>query len=143
MKKSLIFLQFDLSLQVILLFINTILLIGFYYMWLYLMFFQLLLGSYQFLMSATPHTLLHLKNPSLIPAERSVIQYRFLHYGISVLVLIGFVIGVNGGFDSLIQSSQALHWGLFITGFFVIPQVLAYFYFWITWKHYNVLKQAH
>jgi hypothetical protein len=106
------------------------------------LYWQFLLGFYQFVLSAIPNLIWLLFRKDIHAAEQQVIHYRRLHFGVSVLVLSGFVVGANGGYDWLVSSGQVINWIFFIGGIFVIPQSLAYLYIWITWRHGKVLKQT-
>jgi hypothetical protein len=145
MKRHLSFIEFGLPIQFFIVGINTVLLIPFLYFFLsspddiplfFLVCVHFLLGFYQFVLSAIPNMIWLATRKDIDPSENHIIFYRVIHFSVSVLILLGFVEKTDGGFGLFVNIQE-----FFLGVGFVITQILAYFYAWITWKHCKILKQ--
>lgn len=129
------FTRLDFYMQSVMVSINTILLLGLvgfallrseiaFTFGIFLLYGQVLIGFYQVLASAVPH-LFHTRDLN-----------RYIHIGASV-VCVGLIFFSLEAFENSFSGNPIMEWlarwGL-VMGF---PQVLLYFYYWITWKTYK------
>lgn len=132
MNKSNIFmwLWIDLMIQSFFVFLNLICLMSIVLIEaiiIYCFMIQFFLGIYQYFMSALPH--ISLKNYT----SEKIKYQRHAHFYLSTFFLVIIFIM----YFSISKEIGNKFYLLFLSGMFIIPQILMYFYYYITFKDYQ------
>lgn len=123
-------LKWDLYMQKIILAINTILLIltptGFGVFM--LLFFQIAVGFYQLIISQGLHLFLNKSR------DGGIVLLRVLHFVFSWFFLVGITFSPMFITETEMNLPDSIAWGMVLIFYLIVPQLLAYGYFWLSIK---------
>ena len=129
MKTDNLFLKIDFGIQSLLMFMNTTFMLMLVFepvIFLFILYLQILIGFYQFVLSATPHIFSN-------QLSNDIRRLRILHY-VASLILLSVTFSTTARFFVSISN---------ILGFITLvglPQLFAYAYFWITYRDWKARK---
>lgn len=121
MKTHLNILRIDFWVQAFLMTLNTLLLFFLPYSFVFVLYLLLYIGFYQFLISAIVNLLREIVSPEIY-------KLRKIHFfGSIIFIGLLFLLGA-------LELTQ--NWFYFFL-LFIFPQLIAYAYFYLTWKEYS------